>query len=81
MTAKLDLENVPIVDKKKKLACRDLNSFDLLTREPITLMAEGKTHYTTHCGGLLTLVMLFACFIVIIICFPTRIMSMELQHI
>jgi hypothetical protein len=38
-TAKLDLENVPVVDKKRRMPCKDLNSFDILTREPVTLMA------------------------------------------
>jgi hypothetical protein len=51
---------------------------DLLTREPITLMSEGKTHYTTLFGGIMTVLMCFIGFI-LLVALPSKIESMELQ--
>lgn len=48
-----------------------MSSFDLLTREPVTLMADGKTHYTTLPGSCLTIMLLILILIYFAIRVPT----------
>ena len=44
---------------------------DLLTAEPVTLMHEGNSHYTTPVGSILSGIMLILCFILIWTSIPT----------
>jgi hypothetical protein len=44
---------------------------DLLTAEPVTLMHEGNSHYTTPTGSILSGVMLIICFVLIWTSIPT----------
>jgi hypothetical protein len=59
---------------------KELKNMDLLTKEPITLMSEGKSHYTTLLGGAMTVLMCLLGFI-ILVALPSRIESMELQQV
>ena len=40
-----------------------MTNFDFLTREPVTLMSEGKTHYTSLTGSILSIVMVLFIFL------------------
>ena len=58
----------------------EIKRLDLLTREPVTLMSEGKTHYTTLFGGIMTILMCFIGFI-LAVSLPSQIESIELQQV
>jgi hypothetical protein len=40
-----------------KAYSRYLNSVDVLTAKPVTLLVDGNSHYTTICGSVLSLLM------------------------
>jgi hypothetical protein len=69
--------NVPTNSQK---LLKGIKNMDLLTREPVTLMSEGKTHYTTLFGGIMTVLMCFIGFI-LLVALPSKIDSMELQQV
>ena len=57
--------NKPLVTKAQVL--KVLEMCDVLTAEPVQLLFNGKTHYTTICGSVLSVVFFLICAIVTIV--------------